>query len=129
MQSTAPTVQAYLQSLSADRRDALNAGRKVILANLDPLYEEGMQYGMILSAAPGLPERLSLRSQAAAALRRTGLPENYTPPEMLGQINFEIRTSGPPENVIATLRKSPVACGDTIADAIDAETQLSRNLH
>ncbi len=47
MQSKAPSVAAYLQSLPADRRDALSSVRSVILENLDPGYEEGMQYGMI----------------------------------------------------------------------------------
>lgn len=47
MQSKATTVAAYLASLPADRRAAVEAVRKVILANLDPGFEEGMQYGMI----------------------------------------------------------------------------------
>ena len=47
MQSKATTVAEYLKSLSDDRRAAINAVRKVILANLDKQYEEGMQYGMI----------------------------------------------------------------------------------
>ena len=47
MQSRAPTVQAYLRSLPADRRAAIGAVRDVILKNLDRSYEEGMQYGMI----------------------------------------------------------------------------------
>jgi len=47
MQSNAPTVEAYLQALPPDRRDALNAVREVILRNLDSDYTEGMQYGMI----------------------------------------------------------------------------------
>jgi hypothetical protein len=47
MQSKAPTVQAYLRSLPADRRAAISTVRDVILKNLDPSYEEGMQYGMI----------------------------------------------------------------------------------
>jgi len=47
MQSKASTVQAYLRSLPADRRAAISAVRDVILKNLDPSYEEGMQYGMI----------------------------------------------------------------------------------
>ena len=47
MQSKAATVEAYLESLPADRRDALNAVRSVILKNLDRHYEEGMQYGVI----------------------------------------------------------------------------------
>jgi Domain of unknown function (DU1801) len=47
MQSKATTVQEYLKSLPADRREALEAIRKVILKNLDKGFEEGMQYGMI----------------------------------------------------------------------------------
>ncbi len=47
MQSKAPSVEAYLHSLPADRREALSSVRGVILENLDTGYEEGMQYGMI----------------------------------------------------------------------------------
>jgi hypothetical protein len=47
MQSKATTVEQYLAELPADRRAAIAAVRKVILANLDKEYEEGMQYGMI----------------------------------------------------------------------------------
>jgi hypothetical protein len=47
MQSKATTVEEYLASLPADRRAALTAVRKVILANLDKDYEEGMSYGAI----------------------------------------------------------------------------------
>lgn len=47
MQSRAKTVEDYLRSLPEERRAALNAVRDVILKNLDPAYEEGMQYGMI----------------------------------------------------------------------------------
>ena len=47
MQSEATTVKKYLATLPADRRKAIAALRKVILANLDQDYEEGMQYGMI----------------------------------------------------------------------------------
>lgn len=47
MQSKAPTVEAYLESLPEDRRLALEAVRKVIRKNLDKNYREGMQYGMI----------------------------------------------------------------------------------
>jgi hypothetical protein len=41
------TVDAYLAALPADRRAAIEAVRAVILKNLPPGYEEGMQYGMI----------------------------------------------------------------------------------
>jgi hypothetical protein len=47
MQSKAKTVSEYLKSLPEDRRRAVAAVRKVIRANLDPRYQEGMQYGMI----------------------------------------------------------------------------------
>ncbi len=47
MQSKATTVKQYLAELPADRREALEAVRKVILENLDSDYEEGIQYGMI----------------------------------------------------------------------------------
>lgn len=47
MQSKATTVAAYLKELPEDRRAAISAVRDVILKNLDPTYEEGMNYGMI----------------------------------------------------------------------------------
>lgn len=47
MQSKVATVAQYLAELPADRRAALETVRAVVLKNLDPLYEEGMQYGMI----------------------------------------------------------------------------------
>jgi hypothetical protein len=50
--SKAPTVKAYLDELPADRRAAIEAVRKVILANIDPQIREGMQYGMIGYAIP-----------------------------------------------------------------------------
>jgi hypothetical protein len=52
MKSSASTVTAYLASLPADRRAAVAAVRQVILANLDPSYQEGMQYGMIGYGVP-----------------------------------------------------------------------------
>ena len=48
MQRSAKTVQEYLKELPADRREAMNAVRGVVLANL--AYkgcEECMSYGMI----------------------------------------------------------------------------------
>lgn len=52
MQSKATTVRAYLAELPPDRRKAIEAVRKVILANLDKDIEEAMQYGMIGYAVP-----------------------------------------------------------------------------
>jgi hypothetical protein len=45
--SAATTVDEYLDSLPPEREAALAAVRAVILANLPPGYQEGMQYGMI----------------------------------------------------------------------------------
>lgn len=47
MQSTAQTVDEYIESLPPDRRHAIGALRDVICRNLPQGYEEGMQYGMI----------------------------------------------------------------------------------
>jgi hypothetical protein len=47
MQSKATSVADYLASLPPDRREAIEAVRKVFLKNLDKEIEEGMQYGMI----------------------------------------------------------------------------------
>jgi len=47
MQSKATTVRQYLNELPPERRPVIKAVRALILKNLDPLFEEGMQYGMI----------------------------------------------------------------------------------
>jgi hypothetical protein len=47
MQSAATTVAEYLKSLPADRRDALECIRDTIKKNIDPVFQEGMQYGGI----------------------------------------------------------------------------------
>jgi len=47
MQSKATTVQQYLKELPTGRKAAIEGVRAVILKNLDPVLEEGMQYGMI----------------------------------------------------------------------------------
>ncbi|MGH9279734.1 MAG: DUF1801 domain-containing protein [Acidimicrobiales bacterium] len=47
VRSDATTVEAYLDELAPDRREAVETVRGVILANLQPGFEEGMQYGMI----------------------------------------------------------------------------------
>ena len=55
MQSKAKTVDEYLESLPADRREAIEAVRDIVLANLDSGYEEAMAYGMI---GYGVPHRV-----------------------------------------------------------------------
>ncbi|MGD9690812.1 MAG: DUF1801 domain-containing protein [Phycisphaerales bacterium] len=52
MQSRAKTVEEYIASLPPDRREAVAAIRRVILANLDRGIEEGMYYGMIAYFIP-----------------------------------------------------------------------------
>ena len=47
MNSAATTVQEYLDELSEDRRESMEAVRRVILDNIPQGYEETMQYGMI----------------------------------------------------------------------------------
>src|SRR5262249_47787445 len=47
MTSKAASVDEYLASLPEERRATIEAVRKVIRANLDRRYEEGMSYGMI----------------------------------------------------------------------------------
>jgi len=52
MQSKATTAQQYLDELPADRRSAIQTVRAIILKNLDPVFKEGMQYGMIGYCVP-----------------------------------------------------------------------------
>ncbi len=47
MSKPSAAVQQYLDALPADRREAIEAIRATILKNLDPKFEEGIQYGMI----------------------------------------------------------------------------------
>ena len=52
MKSTAKTVDEYVKSLPEDRRKAISAIRKVILAILPEGYQECMSYGMIGYVVP-----------------------------------------------------------------------------
>jgi hypothetical protein len=52
MRSDATTVEDYLAELPADRLEAIEAVREVILANLPPGYEESMNWGMISYQVP-----------------------------------------------------------------------------
>ena len=47
MKSKATSVAQYLAELPVDRREAIEAVRKVLRENLDKTFEEGMQYGVI----------------------------------------------------------------------------------
>jgi hypothetical protein len=52
MKSAAKTPQAYIAALPAERRDALNAVRDVILEKLPEGYVEAMDWGMISYQVP-----------------------------------------------------------------------------
>jgi len=50
MRSDAPTVDAYLEQLPDDRRDAIAAVRSTILEHLPEGFEEGMQQDDLIAA-------------------------------------------------------------------------------
>jgi uncharacterized protein YdhG (YjbR/CyaY superfamily) len=52
MRSEAATVEEYLSALPADRREAIETVRDVILANLPDGLEEAMNWGMITYEVP-----------------------------------------------------------------------------
>ena len=52
VQSKAKTVNEYLRSLPADRREAIKAVRETILKNLPKGYQEAMGWGMITYCIP-----------------------------------------------------------------------------
>jgi uncharacterized protein YdhG (YjbR/CyaY superfamily) len=52
MRSDASTVAQYLSELPADRREAIEAVRQIILENLPSGYEEVMNWGMITYQVP-----------------------------------------------------------------------------
>lgn len=52
MQSNATTVDQYIEELTSDRQEAISAVRKVILKNIDPSFQETIQYGMIGYSVP-----------------------------------------------------------------------------
>ena len=52
MRASASTVKEYLAELPQERREAIEAVRKVILKNLPEGYEEAMNWGMISYQVP-----------------------------------------------------------------------------
>lgn len=52
MQSKATTVEDYISELDSDRQESIAAVRKIILKNIDPAFQEQMQYGMIGYSVP-----------------------------------------------------------------------------
>ena len=75
MKSDATTVEEYLAGLPEDRRHAVEAVRRVVLANLPDGYEECMSHGMIawvvpLSHYPDTYNKLPLQLAALASQKR-----------------------------------------------------------
>jgi hypothetical protein len=70
MQSQAKTVEAYLDSLEPERREAIRKMRELILENLPPGYEEAMNWGMITYQVPleVYPDTYNKQPLMAAAL-------------------------------------------------------------
>jgi hypothetical protein len=64
------TVEEFLASLADDRQAIVTAVRKVILENLPPGYEEGIQYGMLAYSVPlsVLPDTYNKQPLGYAAL-------------------------------------------------------------
>lgn len=50
--SSAPTVDAYVQSLDAERRQIVQALRATVLDNLQPGFDEAMAFGMACYQVP-----------------------------------------------------------------------------
>ena len=70
VKSDAATVEAYLAELPAERREAVEAVRRTILANLPDGYEEQMSFGMIGYVVPlsRYPDTYNKEPLALAAL-------------------------------------------------------------
>lgn len=70
VKSDAATVDAYLAELPAERREAVEAVRRTILANLPDGYEEQMSFGMIGYVVPlsRYPDTYNKEPLALAAL-------------------------------------------------------------
>ena len=70
VKSGAATVEAYLAELPAERREAVDAVRRTILANLPDGYEEQMSFGMIGYVVPlsRYPDTYNKEPLALAAL-------------------------------------------------------------
>ncbi|MQA00352.1 MAG: DUF1801 domain-containing protein [Dehalococcoidia bacterium] len=68
--SAATTVEQYLAELQPERRDAIEAVRRVILERLPDGYEETMQYGMLSYVVPleRYPQTYNKQPLAVASL-------------------------------------------------------------
>jgi len=79
MKSTAANADEYLKELAPDRREALAAVRKVILANLPKGYEECISYGMIGYVVPHsiYPKGYHCDPKLPLPLANLGSQKNY----------------------------------------------------
>ena len=102
VKSDASTVESYLAELPAERREALEAVREVILANLPQGYEECMVFGMIgyvipLSRYPKTYNNQPLALAALASQKRhmaVYLNNVYGDPETLEWFTSAYEASG-----------------------------------
>ncbi len=105
MASQATTVQAYLDQLPEDRREALARVRKLILNNLPQKYEEGIQWGDIAYFVPYSIYPDGYDSKPKERLQYVGLANQknnmmirlfcmYTNPELRADFETEYRASG-----------------------------------
>jgi hypothetical protein len=102
MHSDAKTVDAYLENLPPERREALEAVRSVILKNLPKGYEEAMEYGMISYQVPleTYPDTYNKKPLGYAALASQKnymavyLNTIYTSPEAAEEFERAYRATG-----------------------------------
>jgi len=105
MPSKATTVQAYLDELPEDRREAFAQVRKTILENLPEGYEEGIQWGDIGYFVPFSVYPDGYDSKSKEPLQYVGLANQkngmmlrlfcmYTNPELREGFEEEYRASG-----------------------------------
>lgn len=107
MQSSAKTVEEYINSLPEERREAISKIRKVILKNLPKGYKEGMQYGMIayyipLSRYPNTYNGQPLSYVALASQKNhmaVYLSNIYGDPELEAWFKKRYKASGKPMDI------------------------------
>jgi hypothetical protein len=86
MKSNAKTVKEYINSLPADRKQAIKIVRKVILKNLPKGYEETIQYGMISYVVPlkTFPEGYGGKKDVPLPLACLASQKNYMAVYLMG---------------------------------------------
>ena len=99
------TVTEYLRSLPKDRRDTIQAVRKVIKANLDKDYREGIQYGMLAYHVP-----LSVYPDGYHCNPKEPLP--YV---TIGPVRFAVQRQHSGSSAFRTATPSSSSCSKTRA--------------